>query len=164
MQSRETQITMVKLTNAGGQTKRANERSFVYRPPAWRRWRNVKTTYSSLFVKPFENGRVGNSNCCHNFYHCPVSNYIYIVATNKPLPSSKNPHFQMRLGAQPFLWKWVLFAWEWKMISISKAEHLPSFWNRGPGELGNGLITAAVDFGEKMRYFLLRHNFSEITT
>ena len=28
--------------------------------------------------------------------------------------------FKMRLGAQPFLWKWVLFAWEWKMISISK--------------------------------------------
>ena len=27
----------------------------------------------------------------------------------------------MRLGAQPFLWKWVLFEWEWKMISISKA-------------------------------------------
>ena len=36
---------MVKWTNAGGQTKRANERSFVYSPPAWRRWRNVKTTY-----------------------------------------------------------------------------------------------------------------------
>ena len=44
MQSRETQITMVKWTNAGGQTERANERSFVYRPPARRRWRNVKTT------------------------------------------------------------------------------------------------------------------------
>ena len=29
--------------------------------------------------------------------------------------------FKMRLGAQPFLWKWVLFEWEWKMISISKA-------------------------------------------
>ena len=43
-QSRETQITMVKWTNAGGQTKRANERSFVYRPPPLRRWRNVKTT------------------------------------------------------------------------------------------------------------------------
>ena len=27
------------------------------------------------------------------------------------------------------------------MISISKAEHLPSFWNRGPGELGNGLVS-----------------------
>ena len=43
MQSRETQTTMVKWTKAGGQTKRANERSFVYRPPTWRRWRNVKT-------------------------------------------------------------------------------------------------------------------------
>ena len=26
------------------------------------------------------------------------------------------------------------------MISISKAEHLPSFLNRGPGELGNDLF------------------------
>ena len=26
------------------------------------------------------------------------------------------------------------------MISISKAEHLASFWNRGPGELGNGKL------------------------
>ena len=62
---------------------------------------------------------------------------------NRLLPSSKNPHFQckMRLRAQPFLWKWLLFAWEWKMIFISKAEHLPSFWNRGPGELGNGLFS-----------------------
>ena len=51
--------------------------------------------------------------------------------------------FKMRLGAQPFLWKWVLFAWEWKMISISKAEHLPFFWNRDPGELGNGLFKEA---------------------
>ena len=47
--------------------------------------------------------------------------------------------FKMRLGAQPFLWKWV-FSWEWKMISVSKAEHLPLFWNRGTGELGNGLF------------------------
>ena len=46
MQSPETQITMVKWTNAGGQTKGANEQSFVYRPPVWRRWGNVKTTYS----------------------------------------------------------------------------------------------------------------------
>ena len=46
----------------------------------------------------------------------------------------------MRLGARTFLWKWVLFAWEWKMISISRAEHLPLFWNRGQGELENGLF------------------------
>ena len=39
----------------------------------------------------------------------------------------------MRLSAQPFLWKWVLFAWEWKIISISKAEDLTSFWYRGLG-------------------------------
>ena len=39
---------MVKWTNAGGQTKRANERFFVYCPPAWRRWRNVKTTYNDI--------------------------------------------------------------------------------------------------------------------
>ena len=26
------------------------------------------------------------------------------------------------------------------MIYISKAENLPSFWNRGPGELENGLL------------------------
>ena len=51
MQSRETQITVVKWTNAGGQTKRANERSFVYRPPAWRRWRKVKTTYTAEFAR-----------------------------------------------------------------------------------------------------------------
>ena len=52
----------------------------------------------------------------------------------------KTPTFKISLGAQPFLWKWVLFAWEWKMISLSKAEHLPLFRNRGPGDLGNGLL------------------------
>ena len=52
--------------------------------------------------------------------------------------------FKMRLGAQPFLWKWVLFAWEWKIISISKAEHLPSFRNRGPGKLGNDLLFSST--------------------
>ena len=39
----------------------------------------------------------------------------------------------MKPSAQPFLWKWVLFAWEWKILSIPKAEHLTSFWHRGPG-------------------------------
>ena len=41
--------------------------------------------------------------------------------------------FKMRPSAQPFLWRWVLFAWEWKTISIWKAEHLTSFLYRGPG-------------------------------
>ena len=46
----------------------------------------------------------------------------------------------MRPSAQTFLQKWLLFAWEWKTISISKAEHLTSLWYRGPGKLGNGLL------------------------
>ena len=48
--------------------------------------------------------------------------------------------FKRRPSAQPFLWKWGLFAWEWNIISILKVEHLTSFWYRGPGELGNGLL------------------------
>ena len=54
MKSRETQITMVKWTNAGGQTKRAKERSFVYRPSAWWGWRNVKSTTSSFYQGSYE--------------------------------------------------------------------------------------------------------------
>ena len=54
----------------------------------------------------------------------------------------KSLTLKMRLGAQPFLWKWVIFAWE------SKAEHLPLFWHRGPGELGT-LLFADV-FSEVM--------------
>ena len=46
----------------------------------------------------------------------------------------------MRPSAQPFLRKWVLLTWEWKIISISKAEHLTSLWYKGPGELGNVLF------------------------
>ena len=42
--------------------------------------------------------------------------------------------FKMRPSAQPFLWKWVLFAWEWKFILISKVERLTSFLFRGPGK------------------------------
>ena len=42
---------------------------------------------------------------------------------------------KMRPSATPFLWKWLLFAWEWRIISISKVEHLTSFWYRGPGDM-----------------------------
>ena len=67
-------------------------------------------------------------------------NEIRIRQFNRPLPSSKNSHFQNEARCTTFLWKWVLFAWEWKTISISKAEHVPLFWNRGRGELGNGVL------------------------
>ena len=51
----------------------------------------------------------------------------------------KKRHFRVQKTGtfkwgQPFLWKWVLFAWEWKIIYLSKAEHLTSFWYRGRRE------------------------------
>ena len=74
----------------------------------------------------------------HEKQRIQFSNSIELY--NRPLPSSKNPHFQNEAKCTAFLGKWVLFAWEWRIISISKAEHLTSFWYRGPGELGNGLF------------------------
>ena len=59
---------------------------------------------------------------------------------NRLLSNSKTLTLKMRPSAQPFLRKWVLFVWEWKMVSISKAEQIISFWYRGPRELGNGLL------------------------
>ena len=31
------------------------------------------------------------------------------------------------------------------MISITKAEHVPSFWNRAPGELGNDVLLQILE-------------------
>ena len=60
--------------------------------------------------------------------------YCYVLIIIGHFRVSKTLTFKMRPSALPFWLKWVLFAWEWKIISISKAEHLTSFWNRGPGE------------------------------
>ena len=70
-----------------------------------------------------------NNRVCEWITNCITSHGHFRVP--------KTLTFKMRPSAQPFLWKWVLFAWEWKIISISKAEH---FWYRGLGELGNGLF------------------------
>ena len=48
--------------------------------------------------------------------------------------------FKMRPSAQPFMWKWILYAWEWKRIFMLKAEHLPSFWYSARGKLANSLF------------------------
>ena len=53
----------------------------------------------------------------------------------------------MRPSAQPFLGKLVLFAWEWKIISISKAEHLTSFWYRGRWNSIIAFIPVVARFG-----------------
>ena len=52
--------------------------------------------------------------------------------------------FKMRPNGQPFLRR-VLFAWVWKIISISKAKHLTLFWYRDPGELRNGLLPHTIE-------------------
>ena len=70
----------------------------------------------------------------------PRSFRVSFLVQTGHLRVPKTLTFKMRPSAQPFSWKWVLFAWEWKIISISKADHLTSFWFRGPGELGNGLF------------------------
>ena len=66
--------------------------------------------------------------------------------------------FKKRPSAQPALWKWVLFGWEWKIISISKAEHLTSFWYRGPGKLRNGLFK--FSFNLLLRFLFERTTYN----
>ena len=60
--------------------------------------------------------------CCSAMY-CPV-----ILGSIGHFRVPKTLTFKLRPSAQPFLCKWVLSAWEWKIIPISKAEHLTSFW------------------------------------
>ena len=46
-----------------------------------------------------------------------------------------------RLGAQPLIRKWFFILMQIKFISSRNVEHLTSFWHRGPGGLGNGLLS-----------------------
>ena len=76
-------------------------------------------------------------------YFCQMAAGLYtfhLNIYNGPLPSSKTLTFKIRPSAEPFLWKWVPFAWEWKINSTSKTEHVTSFWYKGPEKLGNGLL------------------------
>ena len=81
------------------------------------------------------------ATCCCLKYSVSIShNYSSegclkcFKSTKGHLQAPKTLTFKMRPSAQPFLWKWVLFAWKWKIISISKAEHLTLFWYRSPAE------------------------------
>ena len=80
------------------------------------------------------------ANCCCLKYSVSISRNCSsegclkcFKSTKGHLQVPKTLTFKMRPSAQPFLWKWVLFAWKWKIISISKAEHLTLFWYRSPG-------------------------------
>ena len=65
------------------------------------------------------------SYSCRGNYDSPLIGYFRVPKTLT---------VKTRPSARFFLWKWGLFAQEWKIIAVSKAEHLTSFWYRGPGE------------------------------
>ena len=94
----------------------------------------------------------------------PYTSFVLhgIPESYRPIPSSKTLTFKMRRSGQPFSWKWVLFAREWKIIFISKAEHLTSFWHRGSGgnsEMAYWLTGASLRFNEPLSGYL-RTSFS----
>ena len=60
------------------------------------------------------------------------------------LRSSKTPHFQNEAKCTTFLMKMSFTCMAIKTISLSNAEHLTSFWYRGPGELENALSNHSV--------------------
>ena len=75
---------------------------------------------------------LGNAIISTVFATDKVRNFI----SYRPIPSSKNPHFQNEARGTNFLVKMSFIGLRMKNDFLSKAEHLPSFWNRGPGELG----------------------------
>ena len=70
---------------------------------------------------------------------------LRVCYVNRPLPSSTNPHFQNDARYTNFLVKMSFICMRMKNNFHIKGWHLPSFWNRGPGELGNGLFTFAQE-------------------
>ena len=65
--------------------------------------------------------------------HLGASQSEHAKSTNRPLLSSKNSHFQNEARCTTFFVKMSFICTVMKMISISKAEHLPSFLKQRPG-------------------------------
>ena len=67
--------------------------------------------------------------------------------------------FKMRLGAQPFLWKWVSFAWECKALRISCHEEKEfkrdAFWRRYLSPLCSLLFPFCMTFFFAFVFFSL---------
>ena len=66
------------------------------------------------------------------------------IKSNRPFPSSLVPLFQSESKCETILMKMTLISmkmkWYSELILTWKVSHLDSFWNRGTGELGNGLL------------------------
>ena len=139
---------------------------FGYQAPVVQRMDNAIHRINPLY--PLDRA-TGSLILIHWIVIYPVDSAINLLKnqgqmTNGDFRVPKTLTYKIRLGAQPFLWKWVLFAWEWKMTSISKAEHLPSFWNRGPWELGNGprFLCLIYHFSVCIAY-KMKHSFLWLT-
>ena len=122
--------TPLNLPRGGQKPSTSNQGSQCIMPPARR-----PNTTEFKGVTYFPRDELINYVCSGNRKQ---RSFSFVLIGHFRVP--KIVTFKMRPSAQPFLWKRVLFAWEWKIISISKAEHLTSFWYRGPGKLGNGLL------------------------
>ena len=63
--------------------------------------------------------------------------------------------FKASLSAKPFLWKWLIcmkMKLHAELIFIWKISHLYSFWNRGTGELGNGLLVEWISWNHSYAF------------
>ena len=107
-----------------------------------------KTDYFNMSTAP--RGCTGLSGLAVSLINnkLPYTSYVLhgIPKSYRPIPSSKTLTFKMRLSAQPFLWKRVLFAreyhfdikgWALKLVLIQR-----------PGQLGNGLLVDGSQFPE----------------
>ena len=94
------------------------------------------------FRCPIYRSAIGQASCLISARSVAIRISLLKWAQRKiaPLQVSKTLIIKTRLSAKPLLWKWVLFAWELKVVFISIASHLASLWNRGLGQLGNSLL------------------------
>ena len=70
----------------------------------------------------------------------PSLSSVQIFPPNRPLPSSKNPHFQNEARCTTFLVKMSFICMRMKNDFHIKGWPPTLVLNRGPGELGNGLL------------------------
>ena len=123
--------------------------------------------YTFSYIALLQRGQM--ANCCCLKYSVSISrNYSSegclkcFKSTKGHLQAPKTLTFKMRRRAQPFLWKWVLFAGKWKIISISRAQHLTLFWYRRPGEFRNVLLVSALSWSSLLLLLLLFFNWPVI--
>ena len=75
-------------------------------------------------------------------YHWATRDFWELRALNRPLASSKNPHFQNKAKCTTFLAKMSFIRIRMKNHFHIKGWALTSFWCTDPGKLGNGVLSS----------------------